>query len=93
MDSEFVLADGCEPLIEVKDLTIFIDPGGVVRAAFRIDSNQDPLPHCNPNKYGYALAMINFIDGNEGVAICEVVNIEEWLEYNKEFGVELIDNL
>ncbi|GAA1645581.1 hypothetical protein GCM10009700_35000 [Brevibacterium sanguinis] len=93
MASNFALAEGCEPLIEVEDLTVFTDPDGVERAVFLIDGNHDPLPHCNPNDFGYALTMINFIDGNEGVAICEVVNIREWLEYNKEFGLELVDNL
>lgn len=93
MATEFVLADGCELLLEQEDLTVFTDPDGVERAIFRIDTNQDPLPHCNPNDHGYALTMINFIDGNEGVAICEVVDIREWVEYNKEFGMELVDNL
>ncbi|MGO2037001.1 MAG: hypothetical protein ACTH2U_11020 [Brevibacterium sp.] len=93
MASDFVLAEDCQPIVESKDLKIFTDPNGVERAVFRIDENQDPLPHCDPNSFGYALSMINFIDGNEGVAICEVVNVEEWVAYNQEFGLEVVAHL
>ena len=88
---EFELADGCKEIHRSKDIVIFHDPEGVARAVFRIDQNEDPLPHADPNRFGYALTMINFIDGNEGVAICEVVNIRQFLSGIEEWEAEIID--
>ena len=89
--SEFELADGCKEIHRSKDIIIFHDPEGVTRAVFRIDQNQDPLPHADPNRFGWALTMINFIDRNEGVAICEVVNIRNILAGIGEWEAEIID--
>lgn len=88
---EFELADGCEEIHRSKDIVIFYDPEGVTRAVFRIDQNQDPLPHADPNRFGWALTMINFIDGNEGVAICEVVNVRDLLAGVEGWEAEIID--
>ena len=88
---EFELADGCKEIHRSKDIVIFYDTEGVTRAVFRIDQNEDPLPHADPNRFGYALTMINFIDGHEGVAICEVVNIRQFLSGIEEWEAEIID--
>lgn len=88
---EFELADGCEEIHRSKDIVIFYDETGTTRAVFRIDENQDPLPHADPNGFGWALTMINFIDGHEGVAICEVVNIRDILVGVDEWEAEIID--
>lgn len=93
MAGSFELSDACEALIEVDGLTVFIDPSGVERAVFLIDENQDPLPNCDPNRFGYALTGINFIDGNEGVAICEVVNVEDWIAFGKSWGLQVVEDL
>lgn len=69
----FELTTDCEEIISADDLTIYYDRDGVERAVFRIDANQAPLPHCDPNTFGYALVMINYI--GEGVAICEVTHL------------------
>lgn len=91
--SDFVLSDQCELVMEEQDITIFIGPDQVERAVFRVDEETDPLPHCDPNVYGYALVKVDFIDRNEGVAVCEVVHINSWLTYAKEFGVEVMQDL
>src|SRR5699024_5744869 len=88
---EFELADGCKERHRSKDIVIFHAQEGVSRAVFRIDQNEDPLPHADPNRFGYALTMINFIDGHEGVAICEVVNIRQFLSGIEEWEAEIID--
>ena len=88
---EFELADGCEEIHRSKGIVIFYDQTGTTRAAFRIDENQDPLPHADPNRFGWALTMINFIDGHEGFAICEVVNIRNILAGIGEWEAEIID--
>lgn len=88
MVNDFVLTDECEEILVDKDITVFIGPYGQTRAIFRIDENQDPLPHCDPNRFGYALTMINFIDGNEGIAICNVVSVSEFLANYPDFELE-----
>ena len=88
---EFELADGCEEIHRSKDIVIFYDPEGVTRAVFRIDQNEDPFPHADPNRFGWALTFKNFIDGNEGVAICEVVNIRDILAGVDGWEAEIID--
>lgn len=95
LDNEFELADGCETIHAAKDITIFYDQNGVERAVFRIDGNRDPLPHCDPNTFGYALIMINFIDAHEGVAICEVTHLASLLAgiSDEDFEAEVISLL
>lgn len=93
MSNDFVLADGCRPLIEADDITVFMDENEIERAVFRVDGNQDPLPHCDPNSFGYALVMVNFIDASEGVAVCEVVELAALLNYGKDFEAEVIGYL
>lgn len=88
---EFELAEGCQPIHRSKDIVIFHDQEGVSRAVFRIDQNEDPLPHADPNRFGYALTMINFVDRHEGVAICEVVHISSLLSGVEEWEAEIID--
>lgn len=88
---ELELADGCKEIHRSKGIVIFHDPEGVTRAVFRIDENQDPLPHADPNRFGWALTMINFIDGNEGVAICEVVNVRDLIAGIEGWEAEIID--
>lgn len=88
---EFELADGCKEIHRSKDIVIFYDETGTTRAVFRIDENQDPLPRADPNRFGWAMTMINFIDGNEGVAICEVVNIRDILAGVDGWEAEIID--
>lgn len=95
MDNEFELAEGCEAIHTSRDITIFYDKDRVERAVFRIDGNQDPLPHCDPNTFGYALIMINFIDAHEGVAICEVAHLASLLAgiSDEDFEAEVISLL
>ena len=94
MANRFVLADGCEPILEENGITVFLDEGGVERAVFNIDTNEDPLPHCDPNSFGYAIIMVNFKDLNEGIAICEVVELESLIQRSAEaFGAQVIQNL
>lgn len=91
MVNDFELADGCKEILAEKDITVFTDTHGEQRAVFRIDNNQDPLPHCDPNRFGYALTMVNFIDGHEGVAICSVVDVTELLASHPNLGLEVIE--
>ncbi|MGR6092666.1 hypothetical protein ACU4IU_19090 [Brevibacterium sp. CSND-B09] len=93
MEHDFVLADECQPIIEAEGITIFVDPEGVDRAVFRIDDNQDPIPGCDPSEYGYALLMVNFIDSHEGVAICEVLHVQQLVDYGRDFSAEVVRNL
>lgn len=88
--NDFVLAEGCEEILVQEDITVFIGPDGAERAVFRIDENQDPLPHCDPNRHGYALTMVNFIDGNEGIAICDVIRVSDLLSMSSDVEVEVV---
>lgn len=91
MVNDFVLADGSEEILVDRDITVFIGPDGVERAAFRLDENEDPLPHCDPNRFGYALTMIQFIDGNNGFAVCEVMKLSDLLSLSAGIEMEMVE--
>lgn len=87
------LAPDCEPLIEEEHIKIFEGPDGTTRALFHIDEDKDPLPGADPNDYGWALMMVNFIDGNDGFAICEVTHIGTLLGNLPDLGAEVVQSL
>lgn len=88
--NDFVLAEGCEEILVQEDITVFIGPDKVKRAVFRVDEDEDALPHADPNKFGYVLTFINFVDGNRGVAICDVMSITDLLASASGFEEEAI---
>lgn len=71
----FVLADGCEAITVAEDMTTFIGPDKVLRAVFRVDEDGAALPHCDPYQHGLAVTFENY--RSRGVAICDVVSVED----------------
>lgn len=87
------LSEECETLLDQEHIRIFEGPDGVTRALFHIDEDKNPLPGGDPNDHGWALMMVNFINGNDGFAICEVVHINSLLSELPSLGVEVVESL
>ena len=93
MTDELELEDGCELIHQSSGIKIFYDKTGIMRSVFDIDSNEDPLPQSDPNRFGYALVAINFVDPKSGFAICEVVHLQEFLAGVEDWGAEVVAHL
>lgn len=87
------LSEECETLLDKEHIRIFEGPDGTTRALFHIDEDKNPLPGADPNDYGWALMMVNFIDGNDGFAICEVTHIGTLLGNLPDLGAEVVQSL
>lgn len=73
----FVIGDSCTVLHDAPGFIVYTDAHGITRAVLSIDEDSNPLSGCDPNRHGYALVMVNYIDAAEGVAVCEVVSMAE----------------
>ncbi|WP_193078990.1 hypothetical protein [Brevibacterium aurantiacum] len=73
--NDFVLADGCEAITVAEDMAIFLGPDKVLRAVFRVDEDGAALPHCDPYQHGLAVTFENY--RSQGVAICDVIDVED----------------
>lgn len=90
----FELNTDCETIHEQEDLIIFYEPDGAERAVFRIDENQDPLPHCHPELHEYGLVALDVMDAREGIAIAEVTHLPTLLaEAEKQWGPKYVARL
>lgn len=73
--NDFVLAGGCEAITATEGMTVFVGPDNVMRAVFHVDEDGAALPHCDPYRHGLAVTFENY--RSRGVAICDVVSVED----------------